>query len=1230
MALTPDERHWLDTNRSRIVLAVETNYPPFSFIDQQGRASGLAADYIRLIEAKIGARFPEQRHDSLNTIFAKARSGEVGIVNAVTKTPERMQFLAFTDPFIAVPNVILVRKERAGTLREQDLAGLKVSLVKSYAITEHLTRQVNGLVVDSVPDDITALLNLSFGRSDAAVIDLATASYLISQKGITNLRVAGETRLNIQLAIGTPIHEPVLHAILQKGLAAITDAEREAIHNRWINASGRNVFADPRLQIAVLGGLLAILAAVVTITIWNRTLRRQVRQRTADLEEERRRLEERVETRTAELARREAQLRATLEQSPNVAVQWYDEAGRVVYWNHASEILYGWSAAEALGKTLDQLIHTAEETAAFLVSLKEIGRTGDKVGPLEYATHNRAGETRWVMATIFAIPSEAADKLLFVCMDVDVTERKQLEIDLRGRERYIRAVFDNFPFMVWLKDRESRFLVVNQTLAKIANLTSPEQVVGKSDLDFWPPEQAERFRADDRAVLESGQPKTVEEEISEPGRSYWLETYKSPVELDGQVIGTVGFARDISDRKRVEESLRQAASVFEHAREGIMIADPAGIILDVNQAFTRITGYERAEALGKPVKLLKSGHHDADFYRAMWRDLLEKQQWFGETWNRRKNGEIFATLQTISAVCDEQGRTLRYVSLFSDITAIKDHQAQLEHMAHYDVLTGLPNRVLLADRLHQAMPQAQRNGNLLAVVYLDLDGFKKINDTHGHEVGDDMLIAAARRMRQALRDGDTLARLGGDEFVAVLIGLAENTDSQPVLDRLLAAVSEPIHICGLDLSVSASLGVTFFPQDEAVDADQLIRQGDQAMYQAKQAGRNRYHLFDAEHDRTVRGHHESLQRIRNALENREFVLYYQPKVNLRTGATIGVEALIRWQHPERGLLPPALFLPVIEDHPIALDVGAWVIDTALRQIEAWRQAGLAIPVSVNIDALQLQQTDFIDHLRLHLAAHPGVQPGDLELEVLETSALEDIANVSRLIKQCHALGVTFALDDFGTGYSSLTYLKRLPAGLLKIDQSFVREMLDDPDNLTIIEGILSLASAFRRNAIAEGVETLAHGEMLIRLGCEFGQGYEIARPMPAEAIPAWLASWQSPLSWQQLAPLGKDKLPLLYGLVQHQVWIEQIVGYLDGTRTEATCVELLECRYCDWHKDVGMALFGAQPAFRIVDDTHRTIHNKTLSLVERRRNGLDDEARAGIGELRRLGDRLQAALMSLQ
>jgi predicted signal transduction protein with EAL and GGDEF domain len=355
--------------------------------------------------------------------------------------------------------------------------------------------------------------------------------------------------------------------------------------------------------------------------------------------------------------------------------------------------------------------------------------------------------------------------------------------------------------------------------------------------------------------------------------------------------------------------------------------------------------------------------------------------------------------------------------------------------------------------------------------------------------------------------------LGGDEFVVVMADLADANDCAATLTRLLRAAGQPMRLDNREIQVSASVGVTFYPQQDSVDADQLMRQADQAMYQAKIAGKNRFYVFDAAQDRSARGMHESIEELARALEHQEFVLHYQPKVNLRSGKVVGLEALVRWQHPSRGLLTPGHFLPAIENHVLSVVLGDWVIHAALAQLTQWQAQGLALPVSVNVSARQLQQDDFVEKLQGALEQHPAVTPNQLSMEVLETSVLEDLGRAADILARCARLGVTFALDDFGTGYSSLTYLKLLPVTLIKIDQSFVRDMLVDADDLSILEGVISLTRAFKREVIAEGMETSGHGTRLLQMGCELAQGYGIARPMPAADVPHWVATWQPDPAW---------------------------------------------------------------------------------------------------------------------
>ncbi len=433
-------------------------------------------------------------------------------------------------------------------------------------------------------------------------------------------------------------------------------------------------------------------------------------------------------------------------------------------------------------------------------------------------------------------------------------------------------------------------------------------------------------------------------------------------------------------------------------------------------------------------------------------------------------------------------------------------RAEIAKQAWHDSLTGLPNRSLLGDRMRQAMAHAKRTERILAVLFLDLDGFKQINDQYGHASGDELIREIAARLVNSVRAEDTVARLGGDEFV-ILLDIGSQEEMEQCIDRIMMEVKNPVAMDGRAVSVSASIGITLFPQNEA-DADALLRHADMAMYQSKQAGRDCYRIFDVNMDQSARLNFQMRERIAQAIEARGFRLHYQPKVNLRTGQMFGVEALIRWDHPEKGLLPPLDFLPFAENSELIIRLGDWVLDEALRQLSAWKKEGIDIGVSVNVASEQLHEPNFCRKLREAISRYGNLHPSCLELEILESTALQDIQLVKKVLNDCKALGVMLSLDDFGTGYSSLAYLRHLPVDTLKIDQSFVRDMIDDREDLATIEGVISLARIFKRDLIAEGVETKEHGSLLLQMGCERGQGYGIARPMPAEEIPGWMESRQ--------------------------------------------------------------------------------------------------------------------------
>lgn len=561
-----------------------------------------------------------------------------------------------------------------------------------------------------------------------------------------------------------------------------------------------------------------------------------------------------------------------------------------------------------------------------------------------------------------------------------------------------------------------------------------------------------------------------------------------------------------------------------------------------------------------------------------------------------------------------------------------ESRRQLEEIALYDPLTRLPNRRLLAERMDQAVMDAREHRHLLAVCYLDLDGFKLINDTHGHKTGDRLLVSVASRLRGCLREADTLARLGGDEFVLLMGRLQSIADCASLLERVLTALAQPVVIDGQVLSVTGSAGVALYPHD-AGDADSLLRHADQAMYQAKQEGRNRYQLFRSVEGQCDRSRGPELLRIRQAIDGEELRLHVQPQVHMPTGRVVGVEALVRWQHPERGLLPAGEFLPLIEGDALLRQLDRWVMERAMAWLAQWQESGLDLWMSLNLSASSLQDPGFVVALQELLARHPSIGPSRLLLEIVESEALRDVATTASVIQACAVLGVRFALDGFGNGYASLTDFRCLPVEIVKVDQTAVRDILRSPADRNLVQGVIGIARAFRRELIAEGVESAAHGLLLMDLGCELGQGFGIAEPMPPERLAAWIEASVPPSLWSSRTSVDWSAADLvLLGMeAAHRGWVESLVRYRSGG-SSARALPELEPEACDfgrWYLDEGRNRYGGLTAFEVLDELHRRVHQHAGLLLEVDPADRDGESEA-IARLLSERDRFIAALRALQ
>lgn len=627
------------------------------------------------------------------------------------------------------------------------------------------------------------------------------------------------------------------------------------------------------------------------------------------------------------------------------------------------------------------------------------------------------------------------------------------------------------------------------------------EVVGKPLSFLMPPERAHEL-PELIACIERGEAVTHLEtvRVCKDGRRVDVSLTVSPIPGAAESgIGASIIARDITEYKRAEAQLRLAAKVFESSSQGILITDSQARIISTNRAFEKVTGYAQEEVIGKSPAILSSGRHDKVFYSDMWRSIAENGYWQGEIWNRRKSGEIYPEWLTVSAVKDEQGNITHYIGVFSDISEQKAAHERIKYLAHYDTLTGLPNRSRLQELLAAATANSRGTHMKVAILFLDMDRFKDINDSLGHAAGDALLVAFAERLRGCVRADDVAIRLGGDEFVVILAEIKKSEHAALVAEKIIKVAANPYLIAGQEIIVTLSIGISVYP-DDGGDMGTLVRNADMAMYAAKEAGRNTYQFFSATMDRKASMTLSLENGLRKALEHGEFVLHYQPQLDLPSGRIVGVEALIRWQHPEQGLISPAQFIPFAEERGLIVPIGEWTMQEAFRQNREWQRAGLlAVPVAVNISPLQFQQKGFVKKT-MSLAEAAGLAPQYAELELTEGAIIRDVQAAQATLGTLKEEGFQLSIDDFGTGYSSLSYLKRFPIDKLKIDRSFVHGLPADADDAAIVSAIIAMAQALRLKVIAEGVETEGQVEFLRAKGCDQAQGYYYHKPLPAEEL----------------------------------------------------------------------------------------------------------------------------------
>ena len=819
------------------------------------------------------------------------------------------------------------------------------------------------------------------------------------------------------------------------------------------------------------------------------------------------RVEDEVAQRTREVRESASRLReitATLGEGVIVM----DEHGRIEFSNPEAQRLLGWSERELCALHPRPLFQGDGGGDAFCPAeacvMQRVRDSGQGYRSEDDVFWCKNGEPLNVAVCYSAIMRDGRVAGVVAAFS-DVSARKQADQALRASETRFRNILERAPIGMALVSLCGQFVQVNQALCDILGY-GREELQHLTFLELVHPDDlAESLASLERLLLGKTDADASERRyVRKDGGLVWIMLTVSVLGVErGRALELIAQAQDITERKRDEAELNLAASVFRNTMDGVMVTDADSRIVSVNPAFSRITGYSATEALGRKPSLLSSDHHGAEFYTALWQDLTREGRWEGELWNRRKNGDVFLEWLTIGMVPGADGKPERYVGVFNDITELRRKDEHIRHQAFHDALTGLPNRALLLDRLRQRTAFAHRNEDRFGVMFIDLDRFKAINDSLGHDVGDGLLREVADRLRHCVRASDTVARMGGDEFVVLLDSGGTLEDFATLAKGIIARLSEPASVAGHTLQIGASVGIACCPEDGADTVD-LMKHADAAMYAAKADSRGSYRFFQSAMTAKASLRLQMEMELRHAVAGGELELFYQPKVQLDSGAPRGVEALVRWLHPRLGRVPPGDFIPLAEETGIIHELGDWVLAQACRQVNAWRAQGLGlIPVAVNLSACQLQRGDLVERIT-HLSRQHDFPPSALQIELTESSVMASPEHVAGVFKRLREIGVSIAIDDFGTGYSSLAYLRRLPIEVLKIDRSFVMNADKDEGDAQIVRTILALGQALKLSVVAEGVETASQAEFLKNCGCTTGQGYLYARPGTAADTGEWL------------------------------------------------------------------------------------------------------------------------------
>lgn len=793
----------------------------------------------------------------------------------------------------------------------------------------------------------------------------------------------------------------------------------------------------------------------------------------------------------------------------------------IEYMNPVAEKITGCTIEQAAGRPLQHICPVVTEALSVTPE-----QDSPNTGELELPSRNRANLFRnnqdYVIeqsATLLTTENNLKPGIVWVLRDV--TDNQKTLGELKSSEKRYRVLAENIKDVIWTVDLN---LDVTYLSPSIETLLGYPMSIYQSEerIKLFIGNSMDKLVLTCRKLLKRGQQNnpnkktTMEIEVRHrSGQPIWLEMNMSVMfDSKNKPIGILGLARDCTARKLSESELKLSAIVFENSFEGIMITDAKGHIIRVNKAFTKITGYKPNEIHGQNASILQSGRHNDDFFKQLWKSIATQGYWHGEIWNKRKSGDLYPQRLSISVIKNKEGRILNYIGIFADITEKKQTEERIHRLAYYDELTELPNRVLFHERLKRALVYAKRNNHCVALIFIDLDRFKSINDSLGHPAGDYLLQLTAERLKTCVRESDTVVRMGGDEFTLILVNQPKEQakmGAQKVAQKTLDILSQPFSIAGREVFIGASIGIAIYP-DDANHATMLLKNSDLALYHAKSVGKNNYQFYSEDMNRKVIGRIDMENDLRKAIQNNQLRMYYQPQACIETGKICGIESLVRWYSPQRGIILPSDFIPLAEESELIQTIGEWTILASCQQTAEWLNAGYDVPkMSVNISARQITQPKLVNVIS-DILDKTGLDPHLLDIELTESILIEDIDTTVDNINMLKSMGLSISIDDFGTGYSSLNYLKRFPIDTLKIDRTFVRDITLDHNDAEVIAAIIAIAQSLNLNIIAEGVETWAQLEFLRFHKCNMAQGYLISKPLSKLSMTQLLESGNVPFS----------------------------------------------------------------------------------------------------------------------